>query len=283
MDILRRAGDMIIYKRDVLFLILFLIIFSFSGCATGRKTKEYKRYRVSELVEAIKQNTEKLVSIRCKGGSLAVRLPEEEGAKRIDFDGLVVLYQPPYNFYLSANAFGEPRLIIGSNKNFFWIEVLTDPSRLYWGSWRESASSADNLAAAFLESLGYIQPVSPYYIGPFLQIREDCNVLMYGKLSDRGEWYFAKELQLTRSEPILVNKIIYFEPDGMPSVIIRLRDHLRLESGAYIAKRVEIDFPQKKSFAYATLGRIEEVKDGLPAAAFEFPDIEYFDQVKQLR
>ena len=264
--------------RIIVIVILFI---SFFGCARTRTRIPPKRYSASELIKIIEQNTAKIPSIRCKGGNLTIKLPKDEGGEKIDFDGLVVLYKPAKKFYLSGTILGKVLLIIGSNEKRFWIEILKEPTRLYWGKWKDIEIKT-NLAGALIEAMGYIKPISANYIGPFLQIRKTCNALMYGKLNDKGEWYFAKEIQLSRYEPVVIKKIIYFDTDNTPLLIINLSNHVKLNSGAYIAGNIEVIFPEKQSYVKANLGHIEE-QDTLPASAFIFPDTEFFDKVYKIK
>ncbi len=261
--------------------ITLIVTFIFTGCSQIKPKEPPRKYSVNELIKIIQKNTSKFRPIRCKGGTLTIKLPKDKGGDKIDFDGLVVLYQPERRFYLSGTILGKPLLIMGSNDERLWIEILKEPTKLYWGKWKE-IDPRKNLTNAFIEAIGYVKPISTDYIGPFLQIRKDCNALMYGKLNEKGEWFFAKEIHLTRYEPILIKRIVYFNPDNTPTLIINLSNHIQISSGAYVPRRIEIIFPEEASYAKVNLGKIE-VKDQLPTPAFQFPDTEFFEKVHQIR
>ncbi len=270
-------------KRIILLLLVPCLV---GGCGNMKpKTRIAKRYRVGGLINAVAKNISRKGSkIRCKGGNIVVKLPKEEGGRKIDLDGVVILYEYPKHLYFSGSLLGKPRLIIGSNYINYWIEILHDPSELRWGSWSETDKRRGDIQfdpQCFLEALGDVNLRNPRYTGPFLDRRESENVLMYGQVDDDGEWYFAKKVHISKYEPVVIREIDYLDMRGTKTMVIKLSGHTWIKGVGYIARHVELYWPAQNSFMKVDLGDIHSV-ESLPKEAFEFPEKDSFDRVYSL-
>ncbi len=274
------------YRACLSFAVVAAILFSVWGCnVPNRNRVSVKRYTVSGLINIIESNISKIKKIRCKGGSITIKLPPEEKSRRFDLSGLVLLYQQPRDFYMSANILGQPKLYVGSNEQRYWIGVIENKSTLRWGYWKNADRECNRARTGpekLLEAFGVVNLKDTNYIGPFLQVRNHTNVLLYGKLSvNSGEWYFAKEIHITETEPIVIKKIVYFTERNEKELIIDLSGYRKLSSGGYIPSRIELYWPKHESFMKIRLGKIT-IPNSLPPSAFEFPNLDSYDVIEQL-
>ncbi len=268
-----------------IFILVLTFIAAIAGCNGAKRKISPKKYTATELINLLNANSAKINKIRCKGGSISIKLPPEERNRRIDMGGLVLLFQRQRDFYMSANILGQPKLYIGSNDEKYWIGVLENRSTLRWGYWKNAdrkCNSARTGPQKLLEAFGIVNFKDVKYLGPFLQIRDNANVLMYGQLSaNRGEWYFAKEIHISRYEPIVITKIVYFTESNETELVIDLSDYRKLASGGYFPGRISLYWPSHDSFMKIRLGKIT-MPESLPLSAFEFPDIEGYDIIEQI-
>ncbi len=270
--------------RRIVTLFVIASTLAAGGCNSVRHNKPAKKYSITELINIVNDNISKIHRIRCKGGSISIKLPPDQQHRRVDLSGVVMLFEPTRKFYLSANLLGQPKLYIGSNNEKYWIGILEGKSRLNWGYWKNAdrkCNPARTGPQKLLEALGLVKLRDMKYLGPFLQVRENANVLMYGQVADSGEWYFAKEVYITRYEPIVVTKIVYLTASGERELIIDLSDYYKLPSGGYIPRRIGLYWPMRDSFMKIKFDKITS-PGYLPESAFGFPDTEGYEIVEQI-
>jgi hypothetical protein len=250
-------------------------------------------YSLTEIISKAKDNTANLDRFRAKGGRLSGEFPTDKGKTRhYDLDGVAIRYEGPRNLYLSGNMLGSPALLIGSNKEKYWLGVMNDPSRLNWGYWKFADHEANPWRMGgpvkLMEALGQIkfrneggEGEGKALAGPALHRQDDANVLLYFSPDEIGNWYIAKEIYLSRHDPILVNKIIYYKPDGNQELVVVFSDHAQVPGGGTMAYTVEMTWPAEKGSMKLSLGKVT-LGETHPEGAFSMPDVSTFHDVEQV-
>jgi len=282
-------------KKQAVVLSSILVLFFFAGCVKPPQKPMGPpiKYTQIELISLANRNMENLGRFRSKGGQLSGKIPTENGkTQNYDLNGVAVLYDNPRNLYLSGSYLGQPGLVIGSGKDKYWMGVMTDPSRLYWGYWKNAGRECNKWRTGgpmrLLEALGQIQlrpqPMGheeQLLAGPALYQQNEANVLFYFSADEVGTWYIAKEVRLSTHPPIVVNKIIYYDAKGNIETVINFSDHRAVAGGGLMAHKIQMIWPGEKSEMKLNLGKVTLVPE-LPKEAFVMPDPGTFNEVEQV-
>jgi hypothetical protein len=245
------------------------------------------RYSTPQLISMVEQNTQNLNCFRSKGGKLSSKILTDKGLKKYDLDGVAVLYQQPKNMYLSGSFLGQPALQIGSNADRYWLGVMHDPSRLNWGFWKYADSECNEWRMGgpmkLLEAIGQVnlRDLEGKLLGPVLKRDPSANILMYMAVDMDNNWFIAKEVFLSSCEPIVIDRIIYYNPDGTEYLVIRFSDYEDVGPGARMAQQIRLDWPADQSYMQLNHGRVT-LNANLPQAAFTMPDPGTFNEVDQV-
>ncbi len=278
-------------------LTVVSILLVLCGCAAQglrqRPARPRQDYARNQLISLVSKNMEGLDRFRTKGGRLSGKMPTDKGkTQSYNLDGVVILYDSPRNFYLSGSYVGRQGLVVGSNKQNYWLGVMTDPSRFYWGYWKNANRECNTWRTGgpmvLLEAVGQVrlrpQPIDDedsILVGPALDKREYGNVLVYMAADEAGGWYIAKEVYVSPQEPLVIEKIVYRDPSGSPEAIITYSDHRPMPNGGFLAYQVHISWPAEQSEMRLSLGKVTLVNE-LPATAFQMPEAGTFGQVEQV-
>ncbi len=266
-----------------------LVLTSMIGCVAPQKepTTPPPAYTLTELISKVDQSTENLQRFRSKGGRMTSKILTDKGLKQYDLDGVVILYESPRNMYLSGGFLGHPALQIGSNRERYWLGVMHDPSRFYWGWWKFADSECNEWKMGgpmkLMEAIGRVnlRNLEGKLLGPVLRRNKEANVLMYMAVDQAGNWYIAKEALLSLHEPIVVNKIIYYNEDGSEYLVISFSDYKQSEPGTLMARRIELNWPADQGYIKLTMGK-PRIEKSFPEAAFVMPDPDTFNEVIQV-
>jgi hypothetical protein len=267
-----------------------ILLSSLAGCLQPVQkvpTTPPPTFTLTELISKVDSNTENLKRFRSKGGRMTTKILTDKGLKQYDLDGVVILYENPRNMYLSGGFLGHPALQIGSNQEKYWLGVMHDPSRLYWGYWKFADAECNEWKMGgpmkLMEAIGQVnlRNLEGKLLGPVLRRNKDANVLMYMAVDDAGNWYIAKEILLSQYEPIVVNKITYYNADSSEYLIISFFDYKQSGPGTLMARRVELNWPADQGYMKLTMGRPRQEKS-FPEAAFVMPDPATFNDVTQV-
>ena len=180
-------------KENAKLFVLGILILA-TGCTQKQQqilTTPAPKYSMTEILSKAQKNMENLDRFRAKGGQLSGEIPTDKGKLRhYDLDGVAIRYEGPRNLYLSGNMLGSPALLLGSNKEKYWLGVMTDPSRLHWGYWKFADHEANPWRMGgpvkLMEALGQIkfrnegaEGEGKPLAGPALHRQDDANVLLY--------------------------------------------------------------------------------------------------------
>lgn len=277
----------------VIWISMVAVVIGLGGCVQQQKKiqKEMEssppNYSMQELIAKMDQNTKNLSRFRSKGGRLSCKIKTDKGLKHYDLDGVVVLYDDPKNLFLSGGFLGQPAMQLGSNQDCYWLAVMHDPSKMFWGYWKYAESEKNKWQTGgpmkLLEAIGQInlRNLEGKLLGPVLRREPEANVFMYMAVDTNGDWYIAKEIFLSRREPIQANKIIYYNADGSEYLVITFAKYEEVATGARMARNVEMYWPADESFMKLHFGRTT-LQESLPRAAFTMPDPNTFSEVEQV-
>jgi hypothetical protein len=277
----------------VIFTAVLVGFSGLSGC-TQQQQKQQKdvtapppKYTMQELIDKMDRNMKNLNRFRSKGGRLSCKIKTDKGLKQYDLDGVVVLYDDPKNLFLSGGFLGQPAMQLGSNQDCYWLAVMHDPSKMYWGYWKFAESEKNKWQTGgpikLLEAIGQInlRNLEGKLMGPVLRREPEANVFMYMAVDNKGDWYVAKEIFLSRREPIQANKIVYYTADGSEYLVITFSRYEEVANGARMARNVDMNWPTDESYMKLHFGRTK-LQETLPPAAFTMPDPNTFSEVEQV-
>jgi len=265
-------------------------ILAVCGCGPGGGPRPFVRRDLGELVDRAEQDLRLQFPIRAKGGRMVVKLTEDTTTHRVDLDGLVLWHEPPCWTYLSANILGKPALYLGSNEERYWLGIVPEVNKLWWGSWSglyaEPAQTRFVAPAYLAEVLGGfdLRTPPPEAIGPILRPSPPHHVLMYCRKDEAGQWFVAKEVFLRAADTVTVEQILYYDPRGRIQLTIGLGDYVWVKDGSrgcWLARRIEMSWQHGESYFKIDLGRIT-VPEHVPEAAFRFPEPGRFAEEEHL-
>jgi len=243
-----------------------------------------KDYSLQELVTMAEQNQSGLDRFRSKGGRMSGNIPTDKGNRHYDVDGVAVRYEKPRDMLLTGTVLGKPAVQIGSNPEHYWLATFNDPNTLYWGDWAYAEHKRNPWRMAgpvkIMEALGQVNFRSGNGStgGPGLVRTADGNILQYRSGTPP---HVTKEIYLTRYEPIVVSKIVYYDPSGAEEVRMLFADHQPLAGGAWMAKKIDLVWPKENRDLKLRLGKVIPGETH-PEGAFVLPDPATFEQQEQV-
>jgi len=272
-------------KHTAVLLVIVGSMIAAGGCAAIRKPQgPAPKYSLEELVSKVKQNTQGLGQFRSDRGNMMAKIPTDKGRKRFDLDGVVLLYEQPKNLYLTGNYLGQTTLQIGSNPENYWVAIMHDPSQFRWGYWRFADQECNKWKKTspliLLDAIGPVNlaQTSGKMGRPVLRTTEEANILSYESTEGR---FSAKEVYLSRYDPIVVTKIVYYNADRTEHATIVFSKHEEVAPGTYMAKRVELNWPTENSYMRINFGRVN-LQAQINAAAFTMPSSSDYSEVEQV-
>ena len=146
-------------KKARVFVSFLTILLALTSC--GPKQKPLLicpgKNSVAEALIALKSQSENMVSLYARG-KCRVQYYDEKGKRRRDNLDVKLLVKSPAEIYFQGDLPIVPKaVILGSNKNEFWLELRPKEISTYqWGQWSELESSEDLLINPknLLEALG---------------------------------------------------------------------------------------------------------------------------------
>lgn len=268
------------------FIPLMIVALAVAGC--GLRQPPFREIPLQELRPLAEAGLERPTGIRGRDGRMTVEIFDAKGGSDRHRLDLTLRYKAARNLYLTGNFLGKSQVRIGSNEERYWLLVVPEGKKLWWGYWSdvEKAEADDDLVPAkrLLEALGQVNLDPPAGAdGPWPQRREQRYALLYTARDKLGRGYIAKEIFLTASDPVLVSRIVYYDPDGKIEMEIKLDDYRYIKdegAGAgYLARTIELNWPGLTQMKLK-LGRVKSIDIGM--AAFEFPAPDEYDQQEQI-
>jgi hypothetical protein len=153
---------------------------------------------------------------------------------------------PPVEIYLQGDVAFNPRgVVLGSNKNEFWLAIRPkEVSSYYWGRWAEK-SDLHNLMLSpkiVLEALG-IAEVGDYEAS--LQNWSLSSPRAFDVLTRHtDEGRIVRTMHVYKCD-YLVRKIEYFDADGSCAAIVELDDYRQVVDGFSVPASIKITRPGK--------------------------------------
>lgn len=183
---------------------------------------------------------------------------------------VVLLYRKPRNLYLRMEHTLGGMIEAGSNSREFWVWERAKENRYYWGEhqWLTNDAEIDLPVRpdVLLDVLGVgdLPTDTTGSQGPVLWVCENGYQLVFLDYDDQGQGYISKVMEIGRREPYLVQKILYFHPDGRPVMQVLLSDYRLVEGSEVRAPhKIEMDSMEADNDNHMTL---------------RFPSLKRFDQ-----
>lgn len=164
------------------------------------------------------------------------RRGSDNSAPRTSFDmKVVLLYRKPRSLYLRMDHTLGGTIEAGSNSREFWVWERAKENRYYWGEHEWLTNNADvDLPIrpdVLLDVLGVgdLPSDTTGSQGPVLWVCENGYQLVFLNYDEQGQGYISKVMEIGRREPYLVQRIVYFHPDGRPVMQVLLSDYRPVE------------------------------------------------------
>jgi hypothetical protein len=120
-----------------------------------------RKVSVEDALQALAAQAQQAVTLRARGQcALTYHVPGEEGFKHNNVTLYPLLFQPPSDMYIQGSIAVESKaVIVGSNREEFWVELRPkEISSYYWGRW-EHTPTAEGLMISpgiILEAFGVL-------------------------------------------------------------------------------------------------------------------------------
>ncbi|MDM8009175.1 MAG: hypothetical protein QUV05_23790 [Phycisphaerae bacterium] len=199
------------------------------------------------------------------------RRGSDDSAPTTSFDmKVVLLYRKPRNLYLRMEHTLGGTIEAGSNYREFWVWERAKENRYYWGEHEWLTNNADvDLPIrpdVLLDVLGVgdLPTDTTGSQGPVLWVCENGYQLVFLNYDEQGQGYISKVMEIGRREPYLVQRIVYFHPDGRPTMQVLLSDYRPVEGS-------EVRAPHKIEMNSLEAGNDNHM-------TMRFPSLKRFDQ-----
>ncbi len=223
----------------ILHLELYILIFA-SGCAKqvqqplsicpGRKS-------AAEALSAMRSHLENASSLKASGS--CVLQYYAEGKQRTERFPVKLWLNPPDEIYLQGDvAFDPQAVVLGANKDEFWLAIrLKEVSSYWWGKWQE-AGSYNRLVIdpkMMLEGLGI-----PALDGDKSEDWSFAKEGVFDVLTRRGDRTVAGKRIHIYSCDYLVRKIEYLDMRGQAAVVAELDKYEQIRENFLVPTIVKI-------------------------------------------
>lgn len=249
-------------RRVVRVTVFSLLACGVAGCPDGRKPICYEEpLPIGAVVARVNANSNRMdFLLRAVGGSAVgkwQRSPDSSATTSFDMKAHL-LYRKPRDLYLRMEHTLSARIEAGSNSSEFWVWERLNDNRYYWGEhkWLDSSREADLPVRpdVLLDVLGVgdLPAHTTGIRGPVLWVRDECYQLVFLSYDDEGQGYISKVMEIGRGEPYLVDRILYFNPDGRPIMEVLLSEYKPIDGSEVLAPR-KIDMKSLENENHMTL------------------------------
>jgi hypothetical protein len=179
---------------------------------------------VQDALSAVTSRVERAVAFRASGQCrLAYYVPDDDEVKRHNLP-MLLWFNPPSDVYMQGSIAVDPKaVVIGSNKEAFWLALRPkEMSAYYWGTWDE-AQNVEGLMVSpqvVLEAFGIVQHDGQADANDWSLTHEGPNDV----LTQHGEAGRVVKRVYIYTCDYLVRKIEYFDTDGKIIAVAQLDD-----------------------------------------------------------
>ncbi len=222
------------------FYCLVLTTVALAGCAKPLKICPGKG-SVAEAISVLTERSKNAVPFKANGRCRLEYYVEDNPKPKKESFFVQFWVNPPSEIYLQGNvAFDARGLVAGLNKDEFWFFIRPkEISGYWWGRWSEKIYFRELMVSPkiVLEALGIA------VLGGDEDSRENWSLSDEGafdvltKRNEQGR--ILKKVHIYRCD-YLVHKIEYFDVDGRPSFVAKLRGYQKRIKGFLLPGSIEI-------------------------------------------
>lgn len=178
-----------------------------------------------------------------RGGGVTATGEYLEKGKRESFELKgTLLYRKPRNLYLQLQHAVGGKMEVGSNDQEFWVWKKIGDDRYWWGRHEEID---DNTGSQMPIRPDYLLDVLGLGELPTEQDRTGSPVFWVGPQRYEllflnrggGRTWLTKTIDIDRRPPYLVREMVYFDPDGHPTLVAKLGDYREVGGSPVLAPR----------------------------------------------
>ena len=242
-------------------------ILIFAGCAP--KIQEpiieispdkylWHKESVVEALSVLKARSQKAVPLRIKGRSVLQYYDAEKKKHKKESLTFLILVKPPLEIYFQGDAtLVHKAIVLGSNEREYWLLMRPKEISTYWlGQWSEQDSYKGlkiNPKTLF-ESLGLVETgAEENTCGTSWSL---SNEGAFDVLTKRDRGVVIKKMHIYGSD-YLVNKIEYFDSDGLPMARTELENYKEVSDGFFVPVSIKI-IAYGQSSGLLTENKVEE-------------------------
>ncbi len=230
---------------------------------------------IGAVVERVNLNSQRMdFLLRAVNGSAVGKWQRGPDGSATSFDMKAhLLYRKPRDLYLRMEHTLNARIEAGSNNREFWVWERLNDNRYYWGEheWLANSRQADLPIRpdVLLDVLGVgdLPTDTTGSEGPVLWVAEKCYQLVFLSYDDEGQGYIGKVMEIGRREPYLVDRILYFNPDGRPIMEVLLSEYKPIKDSDVLAPRKiemrSLENDNRMTLRFPSMERSDQPADAL--------------------
>ncbi len=196
-----------------------------------------------DSLSLLRSRTENIVPLKANGRCLLQYYDEDEKYKKENF-AVKLWVNPPSQICLQGDvAFNPKGIVLGSNKDEFWLSMKPkEISSYWWGKWAEGDGfgglkiNPKNLLEAF--GVSGVSDAENWSLSK----EGDFDVLT--ERDDKGTE--TRKMYINRCG-YMVRKIVYFDVNGQVLVVTELDEYEEVSEGFFVPAVIKIIRPVKES------------------------------------
>lgn len=241
-------------RKIIPFIVVAILLFA--GCAPKIQEPIVKvSPGIESAVEALsvlKARSQKAVPLRVKGRCVLRYYDAEKKKHNKESLTFLILIKPPLEIYFQGDAtLVYKAIVLGSNEREYWLLMRPKVSTYWLGQWSEQDSYKGlkiNPKTLF-ESLGLVETGTE-------ENWSLSNEGAFDVLTKRDGDVIVKKMHIFGSD-YLVNKIEYFDSDGLPLARTELGNYKEVSDGFFVPVSIKI-IAYGQSSGLLTENKVEE-------------------------
>jgi hypothetical protein len=226
-----------------------LVLTAVTGCPPSGKLTiaPEEPMSMSEVIARANENNRQMdFVLNARGISAHGRWQQSPGSSdqstSFDMTG-IMLYRKPRSLYLRLQPTLGGKLEVGSNDQQFWVWERIKTDHYWWGEYKWMKDADDSELPVrpdvLVDVLGLgdlpTDTTGPH--GPVFWVREDVYQVVFLDQDQSGQSYITKVTDISRRPPFLPCSILYFDPDGRPTMRVSMSDYKPIEGSKVLAPR----------------------------------------------
>ncbi|MDD5458941.1 MAG: hypothetical protein PHF37_06085 [Phycisphaerae bacterium] len=243
--------------RQLAIFTFCIFLVSLAGC--GPQTQEFERLcpgpiNIDELMEEVSHSP--LLPFRADGTSQLI-YADEKGRKSKERVDVKIWINPPFDIYLQGDIAFDPKgLILGSNKEEFWLALRPDKiDSFYSGRWDQAGGGFVSASAGILlEALGVVN----FESADEWEMAASEKFTVLAKLAKDGT--IIKSVTIDNCNRS-VRKIDYFDSKGELTALAEMDDYRQVGDNLIVPRLIKIINKAGAKFELnIKLGNIKETR-----------------------